>query len=259
MPVSFESLRVGQEYSRPELAQLWGYRSYEAISRGAVTPSGTKYIILFITREKQPDFTQYEDALHGDLLRIEGESGHAADERLINAAATGDEIHLFYRDRHHQEFTYKGELFLVDYERRPGRPTRFEFSLDPATAVAVAGLETAARTTGAGLDEWIPDEEGRRMVRQDIAYERSTRNRARAIQIHGTRCKACGFDFDETYGAEHGANYIEVHHVRSITAGVSTPDPETDLIPLCSNCHSMAHRRRGMCLGLEELRTLLRR
>lgn len=258
MPVSFEQLVVGDQYTRPQLAEMWGYQSFEAISRGAVTPRGTKYIVLFITREKQAFLTQYEDRLHGDTLTIEGEKSHAADRRLVGAAANGDEIHLFYRDRHHESFTYKGEIFLVDYELRPDRPSHFEFTLDRSLVTAAAGLETAARTSGADLEEWVPDEEGRQFVRTQVTYERSLRNRARAIEIHGTRCLACGFDFNAVYGADHAADYIEVHHVRSITAGPATPDPAADLIPLCSNCHSMAHRRRGMCLGLEELRALLR-
>lgn len=53
MPVSFKALQTGQSYDRPKLARMWGYRSFNAISRGVVTPAQTKYIVLFATKEKQ--------------------------------------------------------------------------------------------------------------------------------------------------------------------------------------------------------------
>jgi len=33
--VNFEAIIIGQKYNRPALAKLWGYRSFNAISRGA--------------------------------------------------------------------------------------------------------------------------------------------------------------------------------------------------------------------------------
>jgi predicted HNH restriction endonuclease len=64
----------------------------------------------------------------------------------------------------------------------------------------------------------------------------------------------CGFDFDDFYGSELAREYIEIHHTQSITAGARVPDPATDLIPLCSNCHSMVHRERGKILPVAALR-----
>lgn len=74
-------------------------------------------------------------------------------------------------------------------------------------------------------------------------YERSPANRAACIAIHGARCKACGFDFEQIYG-DVGSGFIEVHHktmVSRIGAGYLV-NPRDDLVPLCSNCHSMVHR-----------------
>jgi 5-methylcytosine-specific restriction enzyme A len=259
MPVSFEHIQLGGRYTRPALAAMWGYTSYEAISRGAVTPARTPFIILFITKEKQPFLTQYNDALLGDRLVIEGETSHTADARIVAARAKGDEIHLFYRERHHQEFEYKGQVYLVDHEVRIDRPSHFEFALDSATAFALHSLDIESATHGVCPEEFIPEEEGRKRIRQHIEYERSIRNRARAIALHGTRCIVCGFSFDEAYGAEHAAGYIEIHHVTSLASGNVVPNVDTDLVPLCSNCHSMAHRRRRSPLTVEELRALVRR
>jgi len=56
-------------------------------------------------------------------------------------------------------------------------------------------------------------------------------------------CKICKFDFQEKYGE----NYIEVHHIISHTKksrkeGEHEIDPIKDLIPICSNCHSIIHK-----------------
>ena len=34
-------------------------------------------------------------------------------------------------------------------------------------------------------------------------------------------------------------------------------NPETDLVPLCANCHAMVHRRRTTVTSIEELKALI--
>lgn len=75
-------------------------------------------------------------------------------------------------------------------------------------------------------------------------YERNPVNRALCIEINGCKCKICGFDFEKAYG-ELGKGFIHVHHIIPISkrGGEYIPDPGTDLIPVCPNCHAMLHRR----------------
>jgi 5-methylcytosine-specific restriction protein A len=75
-------------------------------------------------------------------------------------------------------------------------------------------------------------------------YERSRANRTACIAIFGTVCGVCGFDFESRYG-DIGSGFVEVHHLTpvSMMGGESSVAPLTELIPLCSNCHSMAHTR----------------
>ncbi|MCL1152576.1 HNH endonuclease [Shewanella chilikensis] len=129
MPVSFEKLNIGQEYERPYLADIWGYKGFQAISRGVVTPSGTKFIILFVTKQKQEALTQYNDYLDGDLLHWEGEKKHSSDTRVINARSANDEIHLFYRDIHHTPFVYYGQIHLKEHRLLSSSPSQFVFSI----------------------------------------------------------------------------------------------------------------------------------
>lgn len=72
MPVSLEKLKIGKEYDRSYLANIKGYKGFQAIYRGVVTPSGSNCIILFVTKEKQEALTQYNDYLDGGLMHWEG-------------------------------------------------------------------------------------------------------------------------------------------------------------------------------------------
>lgn len=78
-------------------------------------------------------------------------------------------------------------------------------------------------------------------------------------QRHGGRivCECCGFDFALAYDIKD--EYIEVHHrfPFSQTEGEHPVDAETDLVPLCANCHRMIHHGMGgggRCMTLEELK-----
>lgn len=89
-------------------------------------------------------------------------------------------------------------------------------------------------------------------------YERNPENRKKAIEIHGSSCVACGFNFEEVYG-ERGKDFIEVHHVKPLsTIGEQVViDPKADLVPVCSNCHRMIHRRKDEVLTVDELKAII--
>ena len=74
-------------------------------------------------------------------------------------------------------------------------------------------------------------------------YERNEEARNACIQHYGCKCAVCGFDFEMQYG-ELGKGYIEVHHIVPLSniREEYNVDPIRDLIPLCSNCHSIIHR-----------------
>lgn len=76
-------------------------------------------------------------------------------------------------------------------------------------------------------------------------YERNLEARRKCIEIHGCRCKICGFDFEKTYG-EAGKGLIHVHHIKPLNEinKEYIVDPINDLIPVCPNCHMMLHSRK---------------
>ena len=59
MPIDFTEINLEDSFDRPTLAQLWGYQSYETISRGVVRQKGNPNIVLFVTRLRS--LTSYND------------------------------------------------------------------------------------------------------------------------------------------------------------------------------------------------------
>ncbi|MCK4982758.1 MAG: HNH endonuclease, partial [Victivallaceae bacterium] len=100
---------------------------------------------------------------------------------------------------------------------------------------------------------------GKKQDHLGIYYERNPKLRKQAISCHGRTCKACNFNFGTTYGV-HGEGFIEVHHINPL-AEIGTQhkvNPKTDLIPLCSNCHRMVHRRKDF-LTIPELKSIIKK
>ena len=94
-----------------------------------------------------------------------------------------------------------------------------------------------------GMDGKSLIREGRETSRLIKGYERSPALRAQAINHHGLDCKICGFNFENIYGSI-GSGFIHVHHLERLSdTGQRFVDPQTDLIPVCPNCHAMLHRR----------------
>lgn len=72
------------------------------------------------------------------------------------------------------------------------------------------------------------------------------------IEQYGAFCNVCNFDFYITYG-EIGKGYIHVHHIIPLSEIGKEYKlvPETDLVPVCPNCHSMIHKRKPVLTKTE--------
>lgn len=124
-------------------------------------------------------------------------------------------------------------------------------------------LKDVIDSDGEGLSDDPPENgkgnnEGGKRAYQGTRYERDSYNRERAIELHGTKCSVCQFDFGQKYGSR-GTGFIEIHHKNPLATqeGSHPVDPKEDLAPVCSNCHRMIHRRKESILNIEELRKLL--
>jgi len=132
MPVTFNQINVGDTYSRHDLAQMWGYAGVEAISRGVVTPRDDAKIVLFVTQDKHPTATPYDDQLAESVLLWEGPNDHFGEDRIVAHRNSQEEVHLFHRQSPTDDFTYSGQLALWCFERRTNGPSRFAFRLQHA-------------------------------------------------------------------------------------------------------------------------------
>ena len=75
-------------------------------------------------------------------------------------------------------------------------------------------------------------------------YERSSANRAVCLSVYGSVCVACGEDPGVKYKMD-GRRIIHVHHLTPVSqmGGPRLVDPITELVPLCPNCHNVAHKK----------------
>lgn len=129
-------------------------------------------------------------------------------------------------------------------------------------ALSKASERDSAVAREFGLD---PSEEVFREAKQKMKLHlvkernRYLVRRAKEIWSHksdGMRCSICSFSFFEVYG-EVGEDFIEAHH----SMPVSSLEPDTivkpsDLVPVCSNCHRMLHRRRPW-LTVSQLKSIV--
>ena len=102
-------------------------------------------------------------------------------------------------------------------------------------------------------------EEGSLLDCHGSKYERNRKVRNECLEYYGYTCRVCGFDFEKQYG-DIGRNFIEVHHrteISSYSGEKHKIDHINDLIPVCSNCHSMLHRTRPT-LSIDELKRFLK-
>jgi 5-methylcytosine-specific restriction protein A len=90
-------------------------------------------------------------------------------------------------------------------------------------------------------------------------YERKPVNREICLSVRGRRCCCCNMDFGEVYG-DIADGFIEVHHITP--ASEMGPgyliNPVTELVPICSNCHSVVHLS-SPAASVDEVRAHLKR
>jgi 5-methylcytosine-specific restriction protein A len=88
--------------------------------------------------------------------------------------------------------------------------------------------------------------------------ERSGPARELCVQHFGCRCAACNFDFGEFYGPK-ADGFIEVHHRKLLSKakGPRRVNHRHDLVPLCANCHRVAHLSRTRVLTVRAIQGMI--
>ena len=90
-------------------------------------------------------------------------------------------------------------------------------------------------------------------------YERNQQARCKCIEKLGSKCLICGFDFEKVYGKNFKGK-IHVHHIKPLSQINEKYElnPDTDLIPVCPNCHLVLHSKgNGEIFSSEQVKTFI--
>lgn len=105
--------------------------------------------------------------------------------------------------------------------------------------------------------------EGKVILRKHIIRERNSQLIKRAKEKFKEKhegklyCEICKTDFSQVYG-DLGKDFIEAHHIKPVSEMQDGDETSiNDIVMLCSNCHSMVHRRKSW-LTREELKSILK-
>lgn len=125
-------LTVGEVYSRARLKQLFEIRD-ATINTGIFQPAGHESVWLFVTEEKTPDRTPYDDKLTGDTLEWDGQTSGRKDGLIIEHSVRGIELLVFYRRKKYEfpnaGFRYEGVFEYVAH--RGSTPAHFTLRRAP--------------------------------------------------------------------------------------------------------------------------------
>lgn len=130
---------------------------------------------------------------------------------------------------------------------------------------------TKSSSFDVGLPEEIDDKdvgtliEGAKKQVTVNAYERNPYARVACINHYRKKnngrlkCEVCGFDFGKMYGEEF-IEKIHIHHLVEISSVGSEYEINAieDLIPICPNCHMIAHSKKPPYTS-DEIREMIRR
>lgn len=247
-------LELNFVYSRKELQDLFNITD-ATINNGIFQPKSHSSIWIFVTKNKTPDRTNYDDDFDGEILNFEGQLKGRTDHKIMDHSDDGNELLVFYRDRK-AEYSNYGFKYLGEFEyisHSGDMPKRFNLQ---AKDIGLLDSGDIGSIQDMGNNEDF--REGKEKTRIQTYYERNPKLRAKALKLHGTTCKVCGFNFNEVYG-NHGEGYIEIHHLYPLSSRdkQESVNPMTDLVPLCSNCHRMIHRKKQL-LSIDELKKLIK-
>lgn len=182
-------------YTRKQIAAYLGYQSEAAIWRGVVTPRNAGQIWLFVTREKQKSLTQYNDSIYDNVLLWEGEEKHRTDQRIVKTQESDEQIFLFFRSKHHQEFIYFGRIHLLNYELNTGAPSRFTFEIEALSSQPEIHADAA-------VDAATPDPATNRVaLRKERIGQAKWRNQL--LQLWNQSCSVTSLQKERLLRASH--------------------------------------------------------
>lgn len=208
--------------------------------------NGDYYVILMPSSRTKVLAELHElQALDGDLLLkwnyrpVKRDGRNAERTAYFTEAFQSTEVCIAFPASSDDVDDFLTELFLLASSREKAD------KLDPERPVARTGFVEGKRK-----------EKLHKKRERDPELVRLAKQLAMDRDGH-LKCSCCGFDFHEKYG-EIGKGFIEAHHTKPLSSLSDAGEivRVEDLALVCSNCHSMLHRRRPW-LQMGELAELI--
>lgn len=132
----------------------------------------------------------------------------------------------------------------------------FKQKSSPGGAPSSSKPATSSQPPSTPKERQMTEGERKHVEQEREVVKRNPLLRQACIDKYGYQCQCCGMNFADVYGEVLGSRFIEVHHLKMIsTYDEQLPDDYLEnLVPLCSNCHSMIHHGPNGPLTLRELR-----
>lgn len=231
----YEILKVPIE--RRKGAWNTGYREYNG-----------QYFIFVGVNTKGRTGHNYNNHWEGNLLYWRGKKGsHKEQKSVRNILNKNSIVHIFTRiDNKQVKFNYEGIGKVEKF--KDTKPITVYWRFDNFNN------ENLEDEKNVREEHYIEGKVEDMSIRY---YKRNMKAREKCLIYYGYNCSICGMNFEKMYG-EIGKKFIEVHNLIEISKYDLDHiiDPVNELRPVCSNCHSMLHRKNPM-YTIEEMKKIL--
>lgn len=201
-------------YTRKDLKQLLSTED-STINTGVFIPAGFSSILLFVTKEKTSDRTQYEDNLDGDFLYWQGQMKGRKDSIIAEHRGRNLELLVFYRIKKYEHagagFRFEGRFDYVSHEGR--EPANFVLAREEAGLV-ITGL-AVEELVPEGFDPLDIEDARKRTLGAIVRRQGQPAFRRDVLRAYEGRCAVTGCRVVEVLEAAHIVGYrgVQTNHV----------------------------------------------
>lgn len=205
------------------------------------------------TEKELTDFIRrYENANFAGIYTC---IDHNFYDRVRNKIATNGEMRA-EDDAISQQYSVHLRTYSNFLESKTFKQLFKQKNSSGGSAASSSKPTTTAQTPSTPKERQMTEGERKHVEQEREVIKRNPLLRQACIDKYGYQCQCCGMNFADVYGEVLGSRFIEVHHLKMIsTYDEQLPDDYLEnLVPLCSNCHSMIHHGPNGPLTLRELR-----
>lgn len=206
----------GRLYTREHLKKTLDTND-ATINTGVFKPAGFASVLLFITKNKTSDRTQYVDQLNQDTLYWQGQTRGTKDPLIVEHVQRGLELLVFYRDRkyEHDGAAFRYEGCFIHIARSGREPADFILHREAPYLQAVADQLPLA-----GTFDPSNEEDGRRRIFAALVRRQGQpRFRRDLLSAYEGRCAVTGSHVTAVLEAAHIMPYLG-DHTNHVTNGL---------------------------------------